>query len=222
MDDLSHQAISASLRGNWQLALEINLKLLEMEEESPQVLNRLARAYAELGKMELALTSAKRVLKIDPLNTIAQRSLEKWSALKNGDKPTTVSLSAQMFLEEPGKTKIVSLVHLSKDSVILTLECGQEAKIMTHPHSIVITTLDGRNIGKLTDDIANRMKKLIDAGNTYACFIKCANRGDVKVFIREIKRADHIKHIPSFPTEKVNYVAFASPELVHKKPKISL
>ncbi|KKQ75858.1 MAG: Tetratricopeptide TPR_2 repeat protein [Candidatus Woesebacteria bacterium GW2011_GWB1_38_5b] len=217
MDDLSHQAIQHALCGNWEKALETNLEILNSQQVSAETLNRLARAYAELGDLTKARESAKHVLEIDPFNTIAQKSLQKWSALKNGARSATQSLSAQIFLEEPGKTRVVPLVNLSSHSVILALECGHEVKLQTYPHSVVVATIDGKHVGRLTDDIANRLKKLIDAGNVYQCYIKCAQIGEVKVFLRELKRAEHIKHIPSFPTEKVNYVAFAAPELLRNK-----
>ena len=62
-----------------------------------------------------------------------------------------------------------------------------------------------------------RLRQLTKYGNEYKVYIKAVTEKDVKIFIRETKRADKLRDIPSFPGEKIEYVSFTPPELVHSK-----
>ena len=216
-DDLAQKAVSLALSGNWEDALLVNKKILQDNLRDVDALNRQARAYAELGKLSKAKACAKKVLKIDPFNTIALKSLEKWKELKRGEALTSTPTSPQTFLEEPGKTKILSLIHLGDYKVIAKLDSGDEITLNTRSHRISALSNDGKYIGRLPDDLSARLKKLIKLGNEYLAFIKFANAKEVRVFIRETKRARKLADIPSFSTEKIEYVSFTPPELVHKK-----
>ncbi len=39
----------------------------------------------------------------------------------------------------------------------------------------------------------------------------------MKVFIREVKRPNNYFNVPSFTSEKIDYISFTPPELIHKK-----
>jgi len=216
-DDLAQKAVSLALSGNWEEALLVNKKILQDDLKDVDALNRQARAYAELGKLSKAKACAKKVLKIDPFNTIALKSLEKWKELKRGEALKSTPTSPQTFLEEPGKTKILSLIHLGDYKVIAKLDSGDEITLNTRSHRISALSNDGKYVGRLPDDLSARLKKLIKLGNEYLAFIKFANAKEVRVFIRETKRARKLADIPSFSTEKIEYVSFTPPELVHKK-----
>jgi hypothetical protein len=221
MKDLSQEAILKALRGDWKGALQVNLKLLKEVGKNTDVLNRIAKCYAELGNIEKAKSYAKKVLNLDPFNTIAQKSLEKWSNIKNGIKHTPTKITTLNFLEEAGKTRIIPLRNISAASALLALDCGTEVKLIANPHSVTVVTTDGKYIGRLPDDIAARLKMLVKAGNIYESFVKCANKYEVKIFIREIKRVPHLAHIASFPAEKITYLAFTAPELLHNKKPVA-
>lgn len=216
-DDLAQKAVSLALSGNWEEALHLNKKILQDDSKDVDALNRQARAYAELGKLSKAKACAKKVLKIDPFNTIAVKSLEKWKELKRTESLKSTPTFPQTFLEEPGKTKILSLIHLGDYRVIAKLDSGDEIALNTRSHRISALSTDGKYVGRLPDDLSARLKKLIKLGNVYQAFIKLANAKEVRVFIRETKRARKLADIPSFSTEKIDYISFAPPELVHKR-----
>ena len=219
-NDLAQEAISHALSGNWKGATEINLQILKSDPENIDALNRLARAYSELGDLKKARDTAQKVLKKDSYNTIAKKALEKWKGLKKGEKYTSQPSSAQMFLEEPGKTKIISVLHLGSTSVLAKLDAGDEGKLNSHSHRASVTTLDGKYIGRLPDNLSARLRKFIQMGNEYQVFIKSVNKNDVKVFIRESKRAPSLSDVPTFTSERIDYISFTPPELVHKKDEI--
>lgn len=218
--DLAQNAISQALKGNWEKAIEINLNILKNEPENIDSLNRLARAHAEVGSLAKARKTAQKVLKLDPYNTIATKALNKWKGLKKGDTFTSLPSSAQIFLEEPGKTKVISVLHLGSPSVLVKLDAGDEVKLNSRSHRASITTIDGKYIGRLPDSLSARIRKFTQIGNTYRAFIKSADKNDVKVFIKETKRAKTLKDIPTFTTERIDYISFTSPDLVHKKEDI--
>ncbi|MFV1917399.1 MAG: tetratricopeptide repeat protein [Patescibacteria group bacterium] len=221
-DELAQKAVAQALAGEWDEALITNKKILKDNSTDIDALNRLARAYAETGDLTTARKTAKKVLKIDPFNKIASKSIAKWRRLKKGDTITSGPSSAQMFLEEPGKTKIVSLIHLGDAKIIAKIDAGDEVALNPRSHRVSVTTIDGSYVGRLADDISARLKKLISYGNVYHAYVKSADSKEVKIFIRETHRTDKLSDIPSFSTEKIDYIAFTPPELVHKKKVISL
>lgn len=207
-EDLAQKAVAAALAGDWKEAEKINKQILKNDKSDVDALNRLARAYAELGNLKKAKETAQKVLKISPFNQIASKSLKKWKSLRRGETIVAGPSSAEAFLEEPGKTKMVSLLHLSASSVLAKLDAGDEVKLAPHKHRVSVTTLDGKYIGRLPDDIAAILRKLIGSGNEYQILIKSIETQGVRVFIRETKRSEKLKDVPSFPTEKINYASF--------------
>jgi tetratricopeptide (TPR) repeat protein len=218
--DFAQQAISAALSANWEEAVKLNKQVLKENKKDVDALNRLARAYAELGDLTKAKTTAKKAIKIDPFNKIATKSLEKWKGLKKGETIKSGPSSAQSFLEEPGKTKIVSLLYLGSSKILAKVDSGDEVKLNPHGHRVSIMTMDGKYIGRLPDDLSARLRKLIKYGNEYQVLVKSIQPKDVKIFIRETKRSEALADIPSFSAERIDYIAFTPPELVHKKGKI--
>lgn len=218
--DLAQEAISQALAGNWKEAVATNQKILKVNPYDVDALNRLARARAELGDIVSARRVSQKVLKIDPFNPIATKAWEKWKILKKGESYPSKPSSPITFLEEPGRTKILSILYPGASYLLAKLDAGDEVKLNIHAHRASITTRDGKYVGRLPDDLAARLRGLIKYGNEYRVFVKSVNKGDVKVFIREVKRARKFLDVPSFPTEKIDYVSFTPPELVHRKEEL--
>lgn len=220
-DYLAQNAISAALCGDWEKAVLINKNIVDKDPKDTDALNRLSRAHAELGEFSTAKKIAQTVLKIDPFNSIAIKALEKWKGLKKKDAYSAKPSNAHVFLEEPGKTKIISLLHLGDTKALVKLDSGDEVKLNHHSHKVSVVTQDGKYIGRLSDELSARLRKLISLGNDYQAFIKSADTKEVKVFIRETKRDKKLLDVPSFPTERIEYVSFTPPELVHKKEAVA-
>lgn len=216
-NDYAQKAINTALKGEWAKAAKVNQKILKSEPDNIDALNRLSRAFAETGNLKRAKAAAKKVIKIDPYNNIALRSLKKWSGLKPSRKASPTSSKTGSFLEEPGKTKFVQLLHVGPQNSLSELDSGDEVTLSTSSHRVSIVTKKGKYIGRLPDDLAAKIKKLTSAGNEYELFIKSVKDSRVIIFIREIKRVKRLASIPSFSTEKIDYISFTPPELVHKK-----
>lgn len=216
-ESLAQAAITAALSSDWQQAVKINEKILHLAKDNTEALNRLARAYLCLGDLAKASKMYKKVLEIDPYNIIALKNTEKLSKTNlsqdietNGhSKPniitTHINLS-QVFLYEPGKTKLVNLLNLAPPSVLATLNCGDQVKLNPKNHSITVTNENGTYLGAFPDDLAHRLLSLISGGNQYEAYVKSAGLKSLNIFIRETERSAKFANQPSFQTQNSNYV----------------
>ena len=214
---LAQKAVAYALSGNWKEAILLNKQILKENSQDIDALNRLARAYSELGKIDIAKKTSGRVLKLDPFNKIAVKALSKWKGIKKVDGTPKSILNPEAFLEEPGKTKLVSLLYLGDPSSISKLDCGDEVKLTPHSHRVNIISQEGKYLGRLPDDLSARLKMLINAGNSYQVIVKSIEPNDIKVFIREVARSEKTANMSSFPVDKIDYISYTPPELVRKK-----
>ncbi len=223
--DLSAQAIDLALSGQWKEAIKINLQLLKKEPKDLEVLNRLGRAYLETGQKTKAAEIYHKVLRLDKFNTIAAKNLLLLKTLKIDrsarHEPGITALP--VFLEEPGITKTVSLVRLGDPRIVSRQRAGDAVKLVARQHNVVILSSQNQYLGRVSDDLALRLRTFLAAGNTYQAWLRSVDAQEVKVFIKEVSRATKYRHNPSFPlTEKLTYAAFTPPELVHEeKPDVS-
>lgn len=195
---LKNQAIQTALAGNWENAIALNKNLIHDDPVDIDALNRLALAYTITGKIKEAKTTYNKVLKIDPLNSIALRNLKRLKEQKiSFDNGRTNTLINNKFLEEPGKTKVVELINIAQPKIVESLRTGQSVEISVKRLKIFIS--EGKQyIGVLPDDIARRLIKFIRGGSVYESFIKSASGHKVTVFIKEVKKSARFKDQPSF------------------------
>lgn len=211
---LAQAAITAALTSNWKEAVSINEKILLKTKDDVEALNRLARAYSCMGEIQKAQKTYKKVLEIDPYNIIALKNMDKISktngALQNTNGHLITNSNSQtnlssVFLYEPGKTKIVSLLNLAPASQLATLNCGDKLEINPKNHSISVSTQSGVYLGAFPDDLAHRLISLIGGGNQYEAYIKCVTPKILTIFIREVVRSPKFINQPSFQTQNSNF-----------------
>jgi tetratricopeptide (TPR) repeat protein len=206
---LKDKAIQAMLLGDWKNAASLNKDLIDENPKDIDALNRLAYVFTILGKIQDAKSTYRKVLKIDILNQIAIRNIKKLTEM--GPKQIAKSLSSirgvtNTFLEETGKTKIISLVNTAQPKIIALLTTGQPVVITIKRSKIFVQDQNTQYLGVLPDDIGKRLIKLIKGGNTYAACIKSATEHNVCIFIKETKRISKYKNQPSFPqTDNLNF-----------------
>ncbi len=198
MTSLQSQAISTAFLGDWDKAISINKTLIKENPQDIDALNRLAFAFSIIGKLKDAKTTYQKVLKIDPLNSIALRNIKRIpNGSVNGQKDGNGYKMSNIFLEEPGKTKIVELLNIAPHEVINRLQTGQILSLSIKRLKIFV--LFGKQyLGMLPDDIGKRLIKFIEAGNTYEAYTKSANGKTLIIFIKETKRVSKYKDQPSF------------------------
>lgn len=186
-EELTEKAITCALDGNWQEALTLNLKLLKQDPNNVSTLNRCARAHLETGNVKRAKECAKKVLKIDPANSIACKCLERWMDLS--DHLETVNsgfcnkVAKEFFIETPGKTKVIALIRLGSAETINLLNNADIVCFKAYEHKVcVVTSSEEKYIGSFPDNIA---AKLHDEIENYLGAIRSVGRNSVKVFLRK-------------------------------------
>jgi hypothetical protein len=199
---LEDKAIRAMLLGDWKNAASLNKILISENNKDIDALNRLAYIFTILGKIKDAKLTYKKVLKLDVLNQIAIKNIKKLTDV--GPRQIAKNLSSvkgvnNIFLEETGKTKIISLVNTAQPKVITVLTTGQPVVITIKRSRIFIQNQNSQYLGVFPDDIGRKLIRLIKGGNEYTACIKSASEHAVCVFVKEAKRASKYKDQPSFP-----------------------
>lgn len=215
VESMAKAAIEAAISLRWAEAVKINKKILACIKDDVEALNRLARAKLCLGEKEQAQKVYKKVLELDPYNIIAKKNLDKIAKANGNDHNINGSAAishpngtdqptlANLFLVEPGKTKLVNLINLAPPSILATLNCGDQVLINPKNHSVSITTFDKVYLGALPDDLAHRLITFIGGGNKYDAYVKNATIKMLAVFIREIYRSAKFASQPSFQFKQV-------------------
>ncbi len=199
---LHQRAIDAALDSRWDEALKLNRQIIKVEPTNVDALNRQARVYMELGKCNMAKKYYSAALKSDPYNPIASKNLKIIKSFKpNGQSfiPNGhTKLSPSLFLQEPGKTKIVNLLRVAEPQKLSQAFCGMKVEIIIKNRRITIVDSNENYLGILPDDINYHLLRLIRGGNKYELFIKSIRVNGLSVLIKEIFRSKKFKNQPSF------------------------
>jgi tetratricopeptide (TPR) repeat protein len=202
-------AIAAALIQDWKKAISLNSAILKVNKTDLDALCRLGFAYLKSGQFTSAKRIYQKVLALDEYNQIATKNLKKLTSLKKKDVENTPGslMSPMIFLEEPGKTKIVECVHVAPSTVLSTLSAGQEVQMKVKNHAVEIREND-TYIAALPDDMSFKLGRMIAGGNTYQAIVKAVDKKSIKVLIRELSRGKKFAKQPSF-TSTTSYVSFA-------------
>lgn len=201
---LHRQAIHAALNCEWNQALGLNKKIVKLDPENVDCLNRLAKAYLELGRYTLAKKTYEEALRLDPYNTIAQKNIKRVVSFKkngfsNGNpNQYQVAISPDLFLEEPGTTKLVNLIKVAEPQKLLMLSSGQMVNLVTKNKGLYITDSNNQYLGVLPDDTGFHLRKLMLGGNKYTAVIKSIKSNGLTILIREVFRSKKFKNQASF------------------------
>src|SRR3989344_6488967 len=188
--NLTEQAIEAALGYRWEVALKINKQILKLDGQNIDALARCAKAYLELGRFNLAKKFYSQVLQCDPYNPIASKNLKIIKSFKKSGKPRPngngeFRLSASLFLQEPGKTKIVNLLNVAEPQKLSATFCGMKVNMIIKNRKITITDEFDNYLGVMPDDINYHLLKLLKGGNKYDLFIKAIKVNGLAVLIKE-------------------------------------
>lgn len=204
--NLSQLAIDAALSNQWEDALKLNRKIIKTDPRNIDALARLARVFMELGRFNLAKKYYTEVTKIDSYNPIALKNLKIIKSFKpNGCERTNginrldcTKLSPSLFLQEPGKTKIVNLLRVAEPQKLSQAFCGMKLEMMIKNRRITLVSANGDYLGVLPDDINHHLLRLIKGGNKYGLYIKAIKVNGLSILIKEEHRSKRFKNQPSF------------------------
>jgi len=204
-ESLSQLAIDAALDCRWMDALKLNKKIIKFDSQNVDALARLARVYLEVGRINLAKKYYSEVIKIDPYNPIALKNLKIIKSFKSTGPRNGIihingasKLSATLFLQEPGKSKIVNLLKVAEPQKLSQSYCGMPVEMVIKNRKITIVDAQGNYLGVLPDDISHHLLKLLKGGNKYDLFIKSIKVNGLSILIKETFRSKRFKNQPSF------------------------
>lgn len=196
---LKQEAINAAKNSDWPKAILINQEIVERYGEEPETMNRLGLAYLKNNQAAEAKKTFKRILEIDKSNIIANKHLEK---IKNNESSVDIIFNQDNdFIEEPGKSKIVTLHRLTGKDQLKKLKVGQVCFLQLKNRYISIVDENEKHIGALPEDISFRLSRLISNGNEYRCVIYKVNDKQCLIQVKETFRSKKNEQVVSFPNK---------------------
>lgn len=198
----TEQAINLARQSKWDEAVEVNERLIQAFPNDAEALNRLGKALTELGRYPDALDAYARALAADPTNTIAQKNAQRLQTLKNegATPPVQQKYDPTLFIEEPGKAAVATLVNVAGADVLAPMAAGDQLTLHVDGSIIVVRDLRDQQIGQLEPKITLRLLPLITSGNEYAAAITSIDDHLVRVIIRETYQHPENSGKVSFPT----------------------
>ncbi len=216
LDPRAEKAVEMALTSQWDEAVKLNSEILKDYPQDINTLNRLGRAYAELGNISKAKSCFQKVTKLDQYNSIASNNLKRLASIKASDvrRVAGAALDPDIFLEEPGKTKVIELVDLAMDSLLASLRTGDSVELKPYKNEVVAVSDSGKRIGKLPDPWGEILAKVLNSGNEFLAVIKATYLKKppvVSIFVRETKRNPK-QATPTFPPTNSNFTPYVREE----------
>ena len=201
----TQQAISLAMQSRWQDAAELNRQIVELTPNDAEAYNRLGKAHTEMGQIAEAREAYESALRADAANLIAQRNLERLSRITDAEAAELARKSGQkldprFFMEETGKTTVVTLQHPAGPAVLATLTAGDQAKLERQDNAVAVTTMEGTYIGRLDDQMAARLTRLMQTGNEYQAGVVGVDGNTVRLIMRETFQSPENAGRISFPS----------------------
>src|ERR671923_2497533 len=187
----SEQAISLAMKNRWEEAAQLNREILDLFPNEVDAFNRLGKALTELGRYGEARDAYAQAVKIDPLNGIATKNLQRLGKLaaEGSAAPPPSPVDPRLFIEESGKTIVTQLTDLKRGEATAKLSAGDQLQLERRGNQVLVTDAKGQEIGRIEPKLEQDLIRLLDLGNQYSVFVTAANDGSVHVIIRETYRA---------------------------------
>jgi hypothetical protein len=204
----SEKAIQLAMQNKWQEAADLNRQILEMFPGDVDTLNRLGKALLELGQYADARDQYQKASKLDPSNGIAAKNLARLTKLADEVSSSAVvavphmrTVDPSLFIEESGKTAVTDLVDRARFQTIATFTPGDKLTLKPEGGAVKVVGSGDVLIGQLEPKIAQRVLRLVAAGNRYSAAITSIDDHHVRIIIREEFRDPSMRSRPSFPTQ---------------------
>lgn len=201
---LEIRSVDAALNSQWADALGYNEDILAQEPGNVPALLRAGFATFQLKKYDKSERFYKEVLKKQPQNFIALDYIEKiivHKEIKQESQNQKINLSAEVFIEHPGKTKSAIVSQLGQKNVLARLVVGEEVTIVVRKRHVEARNGEDEYIGILPDDIGVRLMYFFDHQSTYSAHIQEATLSRVVIFIRELSKGKRVERMASFPLD---------------------
>ena len=201
--ELSQDAISLALQGEWERAAQVNQLILDSSADV-DAMNRLGKALMELIRYGEAREVLDKVVSIAPYNIIAKKNLARLTQLEN--TPLTsrqvrkAGSAPQLFIEESGKSGTTLLQKVSTGQVVAQIAPSESTDLVVENNTIKVYTRDNEYLGQIEPKLGRRLIRLMLGGNRYDSAIIGVNNQGISIIIREIFRHRSLHNVCSFPT----------------------
>lgn len=197
------QAVNLAMLSRWSEAAELNRQLIDAYPKEVEAYNRLGKALLELGQFDEAREAYSHALRLEPMNTIAQKNaarLETLSAEAVAPLPASGPVDPSLFIAETGRSTLTALVELGPSEVLATVDAGDTVSLAVEDSTVVLRNAKGDVLGKVEPRLRQRLIRLIEIGNEYGAVVTGVDEQALRVIIRETHRAPSMGDRPSFPT----------------------
>ena len=210
-DRLESDAIQAALDKDWKKALKLNEQIVDFDSENVPALNRISKAFIELGKFDDAKKFLKKVLKLDPINQTAKRNLDIALAKR---KSTGATPDLKDFIKEPGTTKEFKFPILTKGLTSKKFYLGEELKVQIEGHKVSLHKAEGELINVLDPITAEKIILANKRGERIkATFMAGDSEKEITVQLKA--------SIPLFKSEKQDIKPYLKRENIEEEPETS-
>src|SRR5437588_2032201 len=196
----SEQAISLAMKNRWDEAAQVNREILDIFPNEVDAFNRLGKALTELGRYAEARDAYAQSVKLDPLNGIASKNLQRLGKLaqEGSTAPAPSPVDPRLFIEESGKTTVTLLTDLRRTDAVAKLSAGDQLQLERRGNQLIVVDLTSTEIGRIEPKLEQELIRMLDLRNQYSVFVTAANDQSVHVIIRETYRSAAMGHRPSF------------------------
>jgi len=160
-------AVKQAGEGLWEEAMNTNRNILNLFPTEAEALNRLGKAYSELGMYTEAREAYSQTLKYSPGNTIAKKNLDRLALLQQSAAKSSAvraigeRLDTNLYIDETGKTGVTELINLASPATLAKVSVGDKVQLQVSGHTLFIQTLAGEVIGQVELRMANRLIKFM-------------------------------------------------------------
>ena len=216
--ELSRDAISLALKGEWERAARVNQIILDSTADV-DAMNRLGKALMELARYGEAREVLDKVVGIAPYNIIAKKNLARLTQLENTPLPSRQARRAgsapQLFIEESGKSGTTLLQKVATGQVVARISPSEPTDLVVENNNIKVYTRDNEYLGQVEPKLGRRLIRLMQGGNKYDAAIIGVNNHGISIIIREIYRHRSLLDVCSYPTRtKEEHRVYLSESLV--------
>jgi tetratricopeptide (TPR) repeat protein len=212
----AEQAVNLAMQSRWAEAAELNRQIIEAAPKDIEAHNRLGKALMETGKYDEAREAYNHTLRIDSMNTIAQKNIGRLDKLMEEeivDAPTA-RVDPSLFIEEAGRATTTSIVELAQADVLAKLNPGDPVNLEVQGNQVMVTGSTGETLGKIEPKLRQRLIRLVNMGNKYTAFVTSVDEQSLRVIIHESHRDPSMGNRPSFPTAGETYRGYVRDSLL--------
>jgi tetratricopeptide (TPR) repeat protein len=201
------EAIELALASKWAEAVQLNRSMVDRFGPDEDTLNRLGKAYSELGQIDEAVEAYEGTLKLNPVNPIAQKNISRLQSVRDGKAAlpgARVKVDVDAFIEETGKTTLTAL-YMHADAggdPCSKVHGGDPVKLIQDGDTLNVESIRGVSLGHLEPGLGRRLIKFINGGNKYSGAVATCDASGIKIIIRETYQDPKFFGKPSFPIKK--------------------